>query len=280
MKFILLGSGGTIPIPKPLCFCSICEQARNKGYPYKRCGPCLFVADINLLVDTPPLICESLNNARIKDIDYISYTHLDADHFDGNSALISFYFNGTTFCYEPEKTITLAIPEGVNERLRKVTSQYGSLIDFYENSKVVKTETFSQMKIKNITIHCIKVLENEANAYLFLFVDNKGKKVLYAPCDIKPFPFHSDLVYDCDLLIIQPGFFETGLKDDFRYPVKDRTREELYSFKQTLDIAKRIRAKKIVFTHLEEYWNRSYDDYKKLETENIKFGFDNMIFNV
>jgi len=40
-------------IPKPLCQCRICRQARDKGVPYARAGPSSFLHDINLLIDTP-----------------------------------------------------------------------------------------------------------------------------------------------------------------------------------------------------------------------------------
>jgi phosphoribosyl 1,2-cyclic phosphate phosphodiesterase len=69
-----------------------------------------------------------------------------------------------------------------------------------------------------------------------------------------------------------------GLRDDFVYPPNDLTRTELYSFDETLEITKTIRAKQVAFVHLEEYWNRSFDDYRKLEKEydNISFAYDGM----
>lgn len=276
----MLGSGGTIPIPKPLCFCKICEEARNKGYPYKRCGPAIFIEDINLLIDTPPQIFESLNHSKIKEIDYLMYTHLDPDHFDGNSALVSMYLDGTKYCYKASKTIELLVPQKIDEQLKKITNQYGSLFDFYVSHNIVTKKVFSEIEIKKIKIIPIFVKDNPANAYIYLIVDKNGKRVLYAPCDIKPFPYHSKEVFDVDLLIIQPGFFESGLKNNFVYPKDNPTRKELYSYEQTLEIAKKIRAKKILFTHLEEYWNRGFEDYKKLEKDNVEFAFDNMLINL
>jgi phosphoribosyl 1,2-cyclic phosphate phosphodiesterase len=43
-------------------------------------------------------------------------------------------------------------------------------------------------------------------------------------------------------------------------------------------LARRIGARKTLFVHLEEYWNRSHDDYLSLETEfdNIRFAYDGM----
>jgi len=111
-----------------------------------------------------------------------------------------------------------------------------------------------------------------------LFVDQKGKKLLYAPCDTKPFPLQSEHVYDVDVLITQPGYFESGLKDGFVYPDNDPTRDDLYSIEETIEIAERIGAQKVIFTHLEEYWNRSYSDYVELEAKfsNVKFAYDGM----
>jgi len=66
MRFTIIGSGGCVCTPKPLCQCKVCVQARKKGYPYARCGCSLFLEDISLLVDTPEDIAIALNNADIR----------------------------------------------------------------------------------------------------------------------------------------------------------------------------------------------------------------------
>jgi len=106
--------------------------------------------------------------------------------------------------------------------------------------------------------------------------------VVYAPCDIKPFPEHRNEVQQADLLVIQPGIFEKGLKHGFRYLADHISRTTLYTFEQTLDLAARLHAKRIVFVHLEEYWNRSYDDYRALETndQRLRFAYDGMQLTV
>ena len=70
-------------IPKPLCQCRICRQARERGVPYARAGPSAFFHDINLLIDTPAEISCLLNRCRIRRVDYLSFTHLDPDHVEG-----------------------------------------------------------------------------------------------------------------------------------------------------------------------------------------------------
>jgi phosphoribosyl 1,2-cyclic phosphate phosphodiesterase len=47
-------------------------------------------------------------------------------------------------------------------------------------------------------------------------------------------------------------------------------------------LATHLQAKKVVFVHLEEYWNRSYDDYHALERNNqmIRYAYDGMQLRV
>ena len=58
----------------------------------------------------------------------------------------------------------------------------------------------------------------------------------------------------------------------------ERIREDLYSFDETLEISRRIGAKQVIFTHIEEYWNRSYLDYIEMEKklDNVQFAYDGM----
>ena len=102
--------------------------------------------------------------------------------------------------------------------------------------------------------------------------------MVYAPCDIKPFPETRHEVQKADLLVIQPGIFEGGLKHGFRYPEDHISRTTLYTFEETMDLGREIGARQILFMHLEEYWNRSFDDYLALEENynNIRFAFDGM----
>ena len=82
MDITILGSGGCMIIPKPLCQCRICEEARAKGVPYTRTGPSALVHDEKILIDTPAEIAYQLNRSRIKEIDYLIFSHLDPDHKD------------------------------------------------------------------------------------------------------------------------------------------------------------------------------------------------------
>jgi phosphoribosyl 1,2-cyclic phosphate phosphodiesterase len=49
----ILGSGGAVTIPRPGCGCRVCVEAREKGVPYARTGPSVFVHGPDVLIDTP-----------------------------------------------------------------------------------------------------------------------------------------------------------------------------------------------------------------------------------
>jgi len=282
MEWTILGSGGCMVIPKPLCQCKICREAREKGVPYARGGPSAFLHDINLLIDTPAEIITLLNRSSISNIDYLTFTHLDPDHVEGFRFVEQMALDFRTWRAYPEKQVCLILPEELNERIKYIQSQYGPVIDFYRESGFIQVILFqSQIELKGIKITAITVDRGSQLSFVYVF-EKAGHKVVYAPCDLKPFPENHDAIQKADLLIIQPGIFEEGLKHSFHYPADHISRTTLYTFEQTLELAKRLQAKRILFVHLEEYWNRSYDDYRALESKDhrIRFAYDGLQLTV
>jgi phosphoribosyl 1,2-cyclic phosphate phosphodiesterase len=278
MKWTILGSGGCAVIPKPLCQCPVCQEAREKGVPYARSGPSAFLHDINLLIDTPAEIASQLNNSAIDRIDYLTFTHLDPDHVEGFRIVEQIALDFRSWRAYPEKQICLLLPEELNENINKLSSQYGPIIDFYQKSGFVKLEPFrNQIQVGDVQLTAIPVERRSQPVFIYVF-EKSGSKVVYAPCDLKPFPEHRAEVRNPDLLITQPGIFEEGLKHGFKYPAEHITRKNLYTFEQTMSLAKRLQAREVIFVHLEEHWNRSYDDYCALEANNpgVRFAYDGM----
>jgi phosphoribosyl 1,2-cyclic phosphate phosphodiesterase len=278
MKWTILGSGGCAVIPKPLCQCPVCQEAREKGVPYARAGPSAFLHDINLLIDTPAEIADLLNRWRIRRVDYLTFSHLDPDHVEGFRVVEQIALDFRSWRAYPEKQICLLLPEPLSENIEKLSSQYGPVIDFYQKSGFVRLEPFrDQVQVKDVQLTAIPVDHGSQPVFIYVF-EQSGVKVVYAPCDLKPFPEHRAELQRPDLLITQPGIFEEGLKHGFKYPAGHIARKGLYTFEQTMSLAERLQAKEVLFTHLEEYWNRSYDDYCALEAKNpgICFAYDGM----
>jgi phosphoribosyl 1,2-cyclic phosphate phosphodiesterase len=260
----------------------VCREARRRGVPYSRSGPSAFLHDINLLIDTPAEISAQLNRAHVRRVDYLTFTHLDPDHVEGLRVVEQIALDFRSWRAYPEKRVCLLLPEELVEPLRSVRSQYGPVVDFYEESGFLRVESFrDRVKIDGVGITAIPIDRGRQMAFVQVF-EMSGRRVVYAPCDLKPFPEHRSEVQGADLLIIQPGIFERGLRRRYRYPPDHVSRSTLYTFEQTLELAERVRARKVLFVHLEEYWNRSYDDYRVLERRypNVRFAYDGMTVNV
>lgn len=278
MELTILGSGGCTVIPKPLCSCSICREAREKGAPYERTGPSAFLHDENLLIDTPAETTQQLNRSGINRIDAVLLTHLDPDHVEGLRVVEHITLDFRTWRAYPGSRIKLVLPRVLNKHVETIQSHYGPIIDYYEAQGFVERTPFLEtVKIGRVDITAIPVGRGSQTSYIYVFVKD-GRKIVYASCDIKPFPENRREVREADLLVIQPGIFESGLKHNFTYGEDHISRTTLYTFEETIALADRIRSGRIVFVHLEEYWNRSYADYLALEKQfdHITFAYDGM----
>ena len=83
MRIEFLGTGGATTTPRPGCLCRVCVEARERGVPYSRSGPSLFVHGPDVVVDTPEEIKDQINRARIEHIEAGLYSHWHPDHTMG-----------------------------------------------------------------------------------------------------------------------------------------------------------------------------------------------------
>ena len=111
MEITVLGSGGCTVIPKPLCRCHICREAREKGVPYARTGPAVFIHGENLLIDTPAEIGRQLNQNRIDSLRYLMFTHLDPDHVEGIRVVEQIALDFRDWRAYENKRVRLLLPE-------------------------------------------------------------------------------------------------------------------------------------------------------------------------
>lgn len=276
MKFTILGSGGCVSLPKPLCKCRICEEARVKGAPYSRFGCSLFLEDINLLIDTPEDIVHAINNSNIENIDNVLFSHVDPDHTLGMRVFEQLRLNwfDVSEGIECDNPIEVFAMEHVMDDLNSIRFKFGCYFDYYDNVRnlikrnVVKDSIF----IGGIKITFVKV--NHATIFVF---EKNNKKVIYAPCDVKPFP-ENDIFKDADLLITGNTIIGDILKDGVVLSDDNLLKRDLFSMDEVISLKNKYNIDKVIFTHLEEDWGKSYDDYLDLEKnyDNVEFAYDGM----
>lgn len=280
MRFKIIGSGGCVALPKPLCSCSICEEARIKGAPFSRYGCSIFLEDISLLVDTPEDIVHAINHSNIKNIDNVLFSHVAPDHTLGMRVFEQLRLNWLEVSEGKEcnKPINVYAVESVMSDMNSIKFKFGTYLDYYENTRnLIKRETIDKsIFIDRIKISCIKV----NHATIFVFEEN-NKKVIYAPCDVKPLP-DDDIFNNADVLIIGSTIVGNVLKDGFVLKDDNPLRNDFFTMDEIEDIKRKYNISKVIITHLEEDWGKSYNDYLKLECQynGIQFAYDGMEIDV
>ena len=277
MNVIILGSGGCVSTPRACCNCRVCTEARLKGFPYARTGCSLFIEEANILIDTPEDINASLNNADIQKVEHILYSHCDPDHTMGMRVIeqLNMDWLAASLGKKTDYPIEVASLPAVLEDIKKQGTKFGSAIEYYEAKGLVYTREIRTLKAGSILTELVPVNEQEHVAVFV--ISSNGKKIIYAPCDVKPFP-ESEKFQDADVLIIGNTIVGDVLKDGFVLKEDNSLRNELFTLDEIDSIRKQYKIKKVIITHLEEDWGKSYDDYKELERElnPIHFAYDGL----
>jgi phosphoribosyl 1,2-cyclic phosphate phosphodiesterase len=90
MKFIILGCGSSMGVPRPDGFFGNCDPKNKKNY-RTRCSALIQTNKENILIDTSPDLRQQLINNKIKNINKVFYSHMHADQTHGINDLRSFY---------------------------------------------------------------------------------------------------------------------------------------------------------------------------------------------
>lgn len=119
-------------------------------------------------------------------------------------------------------------------------------------------------------------VDKQEHVAIFI-VSSNSQKIIYAPCDVKPFPKLKKF-QGADVLIIGNTIVGDILKDGFVLNENNPLRKELFTLDEIDTIRKQYGIKEVFITHLEEDWRKSYDDYRDLERELnlIHFAYDGL----
>jgi phosphoribosyl 1,2-cyclic phosphate phosphodiesterase len=277
MKLIITGSGGCVSLPRPTCQCRICSEAREKGWPYARCGCSLYIEDRNVLVDTPEDIAYALNHLNIKAVDYILYSHIDPDHTMGMRIIEQLRLDWLAHSqgWKCDNPILVGTLPRIMEGIEYQGTRYGSALKYYESMNLAIAKPFRSMDIGPLHIDLIPVDSSE-NVTIFVFTEGSSK-VIYAPCDVKPFP-KSEIFQDADCLIIGNTIVGNRLKNGFLLEDDNPLRKELFVMEEIAGLKEEYNIERVVITHLEEDWGKSYEDYLELQKqyEGIEFAYDGL----
>ena len=92
MKFIILGCGSSMGVPRPDGFFGNCDPKDKKNY-RTRCSALIKTSNENILIDTSPDLRQQLLRHKIKKINKVMYSHMHGDQTHGINDLRSFFIN-------------------------------------------------------------------------------------------------------------------------------------------------------------------------------------------
>lgn len=279
MKLEFLGSGGAFTTPRAGCFCPICTEAREKGAPYSRSGPGLFIHGPNVLIDTSEQINEQLNRARLGHIPACFYSHWHPDHTAGRRIwemnIDWRHWPRSNRCTDiylpPQVAADFANHLGLQENFA-----------YLERMGAVRVHALAAgeaVRFNGVTITPFPVAE--AYVYAFLCEEN-GRRVLIAPDELVGWQ-PPDFLHGVDLAVVPMGIVEFDVWTGERIiPLDHPVLKSEATFRQTLTMLQQIQPQQVIMTHIEEPDNLSYNDLlrleRKLQTEGrpVRFAYDTM----
>lgn len=282
MKVEILGSGGAIVVPRPGYHDRYNDEAREKGVPYQRRGPSVFIHGPNILFDTPEDINESLNRAGIDEVRACFYSHYHPDHVMGRRIFEQLNWNlrgGDNRCTE------VYVPERVQADMKRMLGSWSHL-EYLASIGVVKLHVLApgeSVEIDGYTITPIPLAEEYVFAY---FVENGDHRTWIAMDEL--FGWAPDeKVANLDLAILPSGVCEfhplTGHRN---IPADEPVLESEMRYERTLECVREMDPKQAVLIHLDEPDGVTYDDglalFGQLQSEGlpITFGWDGLIIDL
>ena len=252
MKFVILGCGSSMGVPRPDGYFCNCDPKNKKNY-RTRCSALIKTDQENVLIDTSPDLRQQMLSLKIKKIDKVFYSHMHADQTHGINDLRSFFIRN-------KKPINV-FADRITSKYLKNTFSY--CFDSYNR------EYPATLKLNNINKN--------------LFIKNKKKNILIKPIKVQHGKVHSVCyVIDKKLAYISDvsKIFEKDYKyfKNLKYLVIDclwyKNHPSHFNFEKSLEMIKKFSPKKAILTNL--HTDIDYEEIKKKLSKNIIPAYDGL----
>jgi phosphoribosyl 1,2-cyclic phosphate phosphodiesterase len=283
-----LGSAGAIRTPRPGCQCELCCGARLHGIPWERTGPSVFVHGPDVLIDTPEESALQVDRAGIQHIAAGFYSHWHPDHTAGRRMYETRNWDWRNWPPSHECT-PIYLPAQVAadfERWLGLAENFNylqsiGLVDVRPFDKPIELGGWS------ISAHSVTEDYDIAQAYVFAFLFEEiggNRRVLIAMDELYGWT-PPDEWRNVDVAVLPAGVFEFHpLTGERLIPVDHPVLQSEATFIETLAMADRLEAGRLVFAHLEEPDTLTPDEYeavaRKLGAErgwDVTFAYDTLV---
>jgi phosphoribosyl 1,2-cyclic phosphate phosphodiesterase len=251
-KFIILGSGSSMGVPRIDGFFGKCDPKNKKNH-RTRCSALISFNNFNILIDTSPDIRSQLLKNKVKSIDAVLYSHPHADQTHGINDLRPFFLLNKKKIPVFADTYTSKYLKNNFSYCFLKKSEYPPILELNKITKVMNFK--KRIKIKAIpvqhgSIKCLSFIINKKLAYAS-DVNNIYKN------DINKFKNLKYLVVDCLRFKKHPSHF--NLED-------------------IIELTDKIKPKETILTNLHS--DLDYKHLLKILPKHIKPGYDNLTLNI
>ena len=213
MKFIILGCGYSMGVPRADSFFGECDPNEKKNY-RTRCSAFISTDKENVLIDTSPDLRHQLIRHKIKRIDKVFYSHMHGDQTHGINDLRIFYVkNKKPIDIYADKATSKYLRESFSYCFKSTHKEYPAILKFNN----IRKKLFINSLNKKIQVKTIKVDHGKVNSICYII----DKKLAYISDvskiykkDYKNFKNLKYLIIDCLWYRKHPSHFnlDTSLK--------------------------------------------------------------------
>ena len=161
MRFIILGCGSSMGVPRPDGFFGNCDPKNKMNY-RTRCSALLQTINENILIDTSPDLRFQLLRHKIKKIDKVLFSHMHGDQTHGINDLRSFYINSKKQInvYADKKTSTY-LKKSFSYIFKSFSKEYPATLKLHRLPNIISTNSNDKrIKIKTIEVEHGNVKSN------------------------------------------------------------------------------------------------------------------------
>ena len=256
MKFIILGCGSSMGVPRPDGFFGQCNPKNIKNY-RSRCSALIKTRSEIALFDTSPDLRHQLVVNKIKDVDRVFYSHMHADQTHGINDLRIFYIkNKKTIPVYADLKTGKYLKNTFDYCFRNKSKEYPAILQM--NS--IKNNLFIKDGNRKIKLQPIKVQHGNVNSICYII----DKKIAYisdvSHINKKDFKYFKNLKYlIIDCLQIRPHPSHLNLEN-------------------SLNFIKLFKPKKAILTNLHN--ELDYDKLRKKLPKMVMPAYDGLTINL
>ena len=256
MKFIILGCGSSMGVPRPDGFFGNCNPKNKKNF-RTRCSGLIKTNNENILIDTSPDLRQQLLKHKISKISKVFYSHMHGDQTHGINDLRSFFIkNKKPIDVFADKATSKYLKQSFSYCFKSLSKEYPATLKL----NPINNDLYAQNSIKKVPIKPIIVQHGSVKSTCFII----DKKLAYISDvseiyknDFKHFMNLKYLIIDCLWYNFHPSHFNLD---------------------KSLYFINKFKPKKAILTNLSPVLD--YKELKKLLPRNVIPAHDGLTLNL